>query len=513
MHPRILAVCDLLLPSARDQAGLHGYDGQVMDLSPSGVASALGRLGGEALPDAHDEAHLAAFEARLRVAFGELAVHRRSPMPLLSTLDVAGYDRDYAPAEQRAEARRRHLAAWPDAIDAGLASLDAVPAPTARALLPAVRGLGDMLDEADDVEAKALAAHGRLVSHLEHAADQGAADVGIGADGLSRLLSSGEATRVDLGRLEESADAERERVHGMLADACAALRPGAPVTDVVAELNADHPTTDTLLPTAQEVTDEVIAFTRDRGLLSDVDGECRVAPSPPSRRWAMATMAWSAPHEDDGPSVYYLTPPEASWSADDQDAWLGAFSHATLPATTTHEVAPGHFAHSRMLRRVPSEVRKTLQSSAFVEGWAHYAEELCLEEGFRDNDPRVVAGVAVKALLRLVRLAVSVGVHAGTMDMDEAVARFESDAFLSGPAAEAEAYRATFDPTYGRYAWGKLVIRRLRDDARRQWGSGFTLRGFHDRLLTLGAPPLGLVGAALEGRAGAAGVGGDAGGR
>lgn len=498
MHPRIVAVCDLLLPSARDQGGLHGYDGQVMDLSPSGVASALDRLGGETLADAHDEAHLAAFEARLRVAFGDLEVHRRSPMPLLSTLDVAGYDREYAPAEQRGKARRRHLASWPEAIDAGLASLDAVPAPTAGALLPAVRGLGDMLDRADDLEAKALAAHGRFVSHLEYAAEHGETDPGIGADGLTRLLSSGEASQVDLGRLEDSADAERQRMWGILADACATLRPGASVTDVVAELNADHPTTETLLPTAQELTDEVIAFTRDRGLLSVVDGECQVAPSPPSRRWAVATMAWSAPHEDDGPSVYYLTPPDASWSADARNAWLGAFSHFTLPATTTHEVAPGHFAHSRMLRRAPSDVRKTLQSSAFVEGWAHYAEELCLEEGFRDQDPRVVAGMAVKALLRLVRLAVSVGVHAGTMGMDEAVARFSSDAFLSGPAAEAEAYRATFDPTYGRYAWGKLVVRSLRDDARRQWGSGFTLRDFHDRLLALGAPPLGLVDAVLE---------------
>lgn len=511
MDPRLLTVCDLLLPSARDQAGLHRYDGQVMDLSPAGVAASLDRLGGEPLPDSHDEAHLAAFEARLRVAYGELAVHRRSPMPLLSTLDVAGYDREYAPAEERAAARRRHLAAWPDAIDAGLASLDAVPAPTARALLPAVRGLAGMLDPSRDVEADALVAHGRLVARLEHAVEHGDADVGLGADGLTRLLSIGEAAPVDLGRLEESADAERERVQGMLADACAALRPGAPVADVVAELNADHPTTETLFETARDITDEVIAFTRERGLLGDLDGECRVAPSPPSRRWAVATMAWSAPLEDDGPSMYYLTPPDASWSADDQDDWLAAFSHATLPATTTHEVAPGHFAHGRMLRRAPSEVRRTLQSSAFVEGWAHYAEELCLEEGFRDGDPRVVAGVAVKALLRLVRLAVSIGVHAGSMGMDEAVARFESDAFLGGPAAEAEAYRVTFDPTYGRYAWGKLVIRRLRDDARRQWGSGFTLRGFHERLLALGAPPLGLVDAALDGRE--AGGAGDAGGR
>jgi uncharacterized protein (DUF885 family) len=147
---------------------------------------------------------------------------------------------------------------------------------------------------------------------------------------------------------------------------------------------------------------------------------------------------------------------------------------------------------------VTSDVRRTLHSLAFVEGWAHYGEEVCVEEGYRAQDPRFAAGVALEALQRVTRLATSIGTHAGTMTVAEGAARFEADAFCFGPAARAEAARATFDPTYGRYTWGKLEIQRLRDQARARWGAGFTPARFHDALLALGSPPLGLMAAVLD---------------
>jgi uncharacterized protein (DUF885 family) len=143
-----------------------------------------------------------------------------------------------------------------------------------------------------------------------------------------------------------------------------------------------------------------------------------------------------------------------------------------------------------------------LHSPSFLEGWAHYVEELIMvEEGFRSDDPRFTIGVAVKALLRVTRVRVALGVHTRTMTLAEGVRSFEQEAFLQGPAADAEALRAVLGPTYGRYTLGKLVLRRLREQARHRWGPGFTLRRFHDAVLALGAPPLGLLGAALEPRA------------
>jgi hypothetical protein len=502
MNQRLRALCDLSMGSVREYVGRHEYDGRVEDLSPEGVRAGLARVGDPSQPeqDPHDEAQLAAFERLARLELGELELYRSNPLYHIAALDVSCYDRDYAPEAERAEARRRHLAAWPDAVDAAVTALDRVAAPVAEALLPAARGLTAGLAEtgADPVVERALEAHKRLAAHLEAAADGGHRDTALGRGPLERLLGAGEALEVDLGRLEERADAERDRLQAMLEEACGRLAPGRPTAEVVAGLLEDHPDAGGVLREAEAMTAESIAFTLERDLVPGLDGTCLVAPAPPSRRWALAMMSWAAPYEADAPSRYYISPPDPDWPADEQDDWLKVFSRTTLPAITVHEVAPGHFAHGRRLRQAGTDVRRTLQSLAFVEGWAHYGEEVCVEEGFRADDPRFAAGVALEALQRVTRLAVSIGTHAGTMTVADGAARFEADAFCYGPAARAEAARATFDPTYGRYTWGKLEILRLRESARSRWGSGFTLSRFHDALLGLGSPPLGLLPAALD---------------
>ena len=161
-------------------------------------------------------------------------------------------------------------------------------------------------------------------------------------------------------------------------------------------------------------------------------------------------------------------------------------------------MAPGHFSHGRAIRRLTTDVRRVLHSGAFVEGWAHYAEELCVEEGFCADDPRFAIGVWLEALVRVTRLACAIGVHTAGMSVAEATRRFEADTHLSGSAAASEARRATFDPTYGRYTWGKLAIMDLRERARREWGAGFSLSRFHAAMLGLGSPALGLLDIAVD---------------
>jgi hypothetical protein len=490
-----------MLSGARENAGLHVYDGRVADLSPAGVRASLAaieraRAEHRPEPDAFDEAQLRAFEDAAAVRFGRLAEHRRNPYVHLDNLDLACYDREYAPAQERADARRRHLAAWPDAIDAAVESLDAVPQPTAAGLLGAARGLAAGVDDA-----AALAAHARLVAHLEHFAEAGDPDAALGADGLAALLSASEAMPVDLDRLAARADAERDRLLAMLRDGCRAVDPDSTPDDVAAvveRLLRDHPDADGVLDEARAQVAEVIAFTRARTLVPGLDGECLVGPAPPSRRWAMAMMTWAGPYEADAPSWYHVTPPDPSWPAEEQEEWLSVFSRTTLPAITVHEVAPGHFAHGRAMRRVRTDVRRTLQSEAFVEGWAHYVEELCLDEGFRAGDPRYRVGVAIEGLVRVTRLACSIGVHSRTMTIDDAVRRFETDGFLRGPAARSEAVRSTFDPTYGRYTWGKLELLALRDESQARWGRRYSHARLHTALLDLGSPCLGLMGQVID---------------
>jgi hypothetical protein len=495
---RLAAVCDLTMAAVRDSAGRHEYDGVVQDLSTTAVREGLARLGGPPLDDAQDEAHLRAVERRLQVELGQVELHRRSPRPLLAALDLSVYDKTYAPAEERRDARARHLHGWPDAIDAALPSLDLVSAPAAQALLPAVRGaaVGILADEPGGTAA--LAAHSRLVAHLELCATHGDPGAALGGDALAALMADGSDEHPDLSALTEVAVHERDRLQACLTEAAEELQPGRAPRELIADLVQDHPGATEVLAEAQALTDEVQEFVRQADLLDDVDGECLVLPTPPSRRWATAILTWAAPYEPDGPSVFGITPPDPTWPEQQQRQWLRSASRTTLPSTTAHEVAPGHFSHGRALRRLTSDVRRSLHSPTFVEGWAHYAEELMVEQGYRSGDPRFALGVAMKALMRVTRLTSAIGVHTGAMTVDDAQTLFEQDAFLQGPAARGEALRAVIDPTYGRYTTGKLAVMRLRDRARRQQGQAFSLRRFHRSLLALGAPPVGLLDAALD---------------
>jgi hypothetical protein len=512
LSPRVRAVCDLAVAEAREFAGRHEYDGKPQDLSPAGVRAGLARLAaaraeGGRQADAHDEAHLSAAEEQARVVYAGLELHRRNPILHLGELDLACYDRDYSSQEERDAARAEHLAAWPRVADAAVESLDQVNAPVAEALLGGIRGLaaglipgsGRRPDEAALTAARA--AHARLVAHIERAAAEGDPDPALGGPALAALMSGAEALPVDLGRLAEQADAERDRLHAMLAEACARLESGQrgrPALDMARDLVRDHPDVAGVIDAARTWTERAIEFTRTHDLVPYHDGECLVGLAPESRRWATAMLSWAAPGEPEGPSWYHITPPDESWPTRDQEEWLEMFSHTTLPGITVHEVAPGHFSHGRALRHVTSEVRRTLHSSAFIEGWAHYGEELCLEEGFGADDPRIPVGIWLEALVRVTRLACAIGVHTAGMTIEEAARRFEADTHLSGPAAMSEARRAAFDPTYGRYTWGKLEILKLRERARKDWGAGFTLQRFHKAMLDLGSPPIGLLGTAVD---------------
>jgi hypothetical protein len=500
LTPRLRAVCDLDIAMVREEAGRHEYDGQIQDLSPDAVLRGLARIvPGPREADPHDEAHLAAAERAMRVSFGDLELHRSNPLFHLSAMDLACYDRDYAPAAQRQQACLAQLRGWPEAVDAAVAALDRVSAEVASALLPAAQGMADGIpaDADETARARAVGAAERFATHLEHASRDSGAPTALG-NGLAELMGAAEAIDVDTGRLAAQADAERDRLHSLLAESCAGIDPSRRPLDVARDLVRDHPDSDGVLDAARHWTQRAIEFTREHDLVPYHDGECLVGHAPPSRRWATAMMAATAPGEPECPSWYHITPPDPSWPPRQIEDWLEVFSATTLPAITVHEVAPGHFSHSRAMRHVRSPVRRILHSQAFAEGWAHYAEEVCVEEGFCGEDPRFAIGVWLEALVRVTRLACAIGMHTAGMSVAEAARRFEDDTALAGRAALAEAQRAGYDPTYGRYTWGKLLIMELRERARAEWKSGFSLPRFHRAVLGLGSPPLGLLPAAVD---------------
>ena len=168
------------------------------------------------------------------------------------------------------------------------------------------------------------------------------------------------------------------------------------------------------------------------------------------------------------------------------------FNYGALWAISIHEVFPGHFLHYQHLRQVESKLRKSIlfSSTAFIEGWAHYCEQMMVEEGFRKNDHTVRLGQLSEALIRLCRLVVGIRLHCEDMSVEQGVRFFRDEAFLEESSARREAERGTFDPGYILYTAGKLMILKLREDYKAHAGPEYSLRAFHDRLLGNGTVPL-----------------------
>jgi uncharacterized protein (DUF885 family) len=190
-------------------------------------------------------------------------------------------------------------------------------------------------------------------------------------------------------------------------------------------------------------------------------------------------------------AYYYLTDVDPSWSADRQDEHLRDYNYPTLWSISIHEVYPGHFLHYQHLRKVESKARKSIlfAPASFVEGWAHYCEQMMIEAGFGRQDHSIRLGQLAEALIRLVRFIVCIKLHAEDMSVEQGVRYFREEAFMEESSARREAERGAFDPTYLVYTVGKLMLLKLRQDVKQQQGKSFSLRTFHDTLLGQGTAP------------------------
>jgi hypothetical protein len=272
---------------------------------------------------------------------------------------------------------------------------------------------------------------------------------------------------------------------------------GRSAEDVWRDVLKDHPRRGQLASAAQRTVDELFAFIRARRLVDLPEGEHVVVAPAPAYDLGLASMHSSPPLESRPvKSYYYVTDAQADWPPDRQDAWLQKFNYPTLADITSHEVAPGHYVHSLFMRHTPGKIRRIWiglnpfpQPSSGQDGWAHYAEQLVSDEGFKADDPRYKLAQTSEALTRICRLIVGLRLHSGEWTVDRAAQFFENEAHLPAPAARQEAARGTYDPTYGGYFLGKTAALKLRRDYAAARGSQFDVREFHERVMTNGIAP------------------------
>jgi hypothetical protein len=247
-----------------------------------------------------------------------------------------------------------------------------------------------------------------------------------------------------------------------------------------------------LFSAAATMTKDARAFLVDKKLVTLASDDApTVRETPPYERWNSASIQMSGPFETAKSAYYQLTIPEKTMPEKERQAYLGTFGR--LLGTTVHEVYPGHFVQGRWQEKAPTRVQKAFGTYSFVEGWAHYGEQLMIERGFGKDDPDSELSMLEAALLRNCRFAASVGIHTKGMTVERAEKLFVTECHQDTATAHEQAIRGTFDPGYFAYTLGKLQILALRDEAARKLGPRFSLQAFHDALLAHGAPPVALI--------------------
>ena len=260
-----------------------------------------------------------------------------------------------------------------------------------------------------------------------------------------------------------------------------------------ARTKAEHPSPGELVGVGRQQLDELRTYLERQSIITLPPGEpITVAPTPDFYRWSFASMWTPGPFEAKPTrAYYYLTDVDPSWPDDRQQEYLRDYNYPTLWSISIHEVYPGHFLQYQHLRRVESKARKSIMfaPASFVEGWAHYCEQMMIEAGFGRDDQGVKLGQLAEALIRLVRFIVAIRLHAEDLSVEQGVRLFREEAYLEETSARREAERGTFDPTYLVYSAGKLMLLKLRQDYKEQKRKDFSLRTFHDTLLGNGAAP------------------------
>jgi uncharacterized protein (DUF885 family) len=330
----------------------------------------------------------------------------------------------------------------------------------------------------------------------------------LGRENYMKLINYGEMLTLSPEDLLEIGMKELKRKQETFAEAAREIEPDKKPIEVFKAIQKDHPTEQSLIPDTAKDLEMIRQFLIDHKIITIPSPvRARVMETPQFlRATSFASMDTPGPFEKKATEAfYYVTPTEPDWSPQQKDEWLTAFNYYTTDIVSIHEAYPGHYVQFLALNASPAtKVEKIFNSYAFVEGWAHYAEQMMVDEGFgkgmsgaKDWSGTKAAKYRLaqtdEALLRVCRLCVSIKMHCQGMTVGEAAKFFEENCYYEPKPARQEAIRGSFDPEYLYYTVGKLEILKLREDYRKQEGDRYSLQNFNDEMLRHGCPPVRLL--------------------
>jgi uncharacterized protein (DUF885 family) len=513
-------------PSHATMDGVHKHDDLLEDFRRPAIEGHLSALAGfsrrleaipvEPLPEVEQVEHaIVASNIRARqFEFEDNRSWERNPQLYAETLAsslAAQAIFDYAPEEERARRILSKLRQAPRLIQAARENIKEPPAIFVKVGLDALRGLVTFIDadlpkafrglddlhllsDLADASQEAVQSIGSYVDYLENdVRPKAKASFRLGKDRFEQKLRYDEGISLSAERLLAIAERELRTTQEEFRTIAGRMNGGDPIENWRKKKAQTHPEPGQLLAVARAQLGELETFLRRNAIVSlPDDSTVEVGATPDFFRWSFASMWTPGPFETRAErAMYYLTDVDPSWPLDKQIEHLRDFNVPTLWTISIHEVFPGHYLHYQHLKKVDSKVRRStlFATASYIEGWAHYCEQMMLEAGFGNKDYSLKLGQLAESLVRLARFIVGIRLHTDDWSVEQGVRFFRDEAFLEESSARREAERGTFDPTYLVYSAGKLAMLKLREDWQHLQGGKPSLRAFHDALLAQGSAP------------------------
>lgn len=517
-------------PGLATGLGLHELDGELEDLRPSALDFAQRTLAADRAkllsidPDRltlSDWADRETMLSQLETAdlyFRELRPFAKDP-GVANALIVQGalgiVRRKFAPARDRMHLLALRLKEAPRLLEAAKSQLSD-PAQLAVNLclrqLPGSRqfvaelphafgGAGTDQEKRELAEAVDRACHAyddfeRFIGEVKERAD---GDYHLGERQFSALLQAEERISEPPSALLQRGMDELERLRQRFEQAGRRLDPTRPAMETLLRIGDRHGPPERLIDDARHTLDNLRQFCGPLITIPPAPHPEVVETPPYMRAVAAASIDPPGPFEDRATDAFYqITLPDPGWSAQQVQEHMRGFDPLTLRVISVHEVYPGHYVQFLHLRRHGTRAQRAGQSIAFIEGWAHYTEQLVVDEGLLEHDPALELTQLMEALVRVGRYIAAIRIHCEGLSWEDAMRDiFMTSCGLESVAACREAMRGTQDPMYLSYTLGKLEILRLRQDLRKI-GKFMDLKAFHDAFLSHGAPPVPVIGRLLR---------------
>lgn len=360
-----------------------------------------------------------------------------------------------------------------------------------------------LLAEFKTVNDNVMAALRSYLSYLQTAVlPKADGDFRIGADNYRKKLLYDEMVDIPLDRLLEIGFQNLRQNQAEFQRVAKQIDPKRTPQEILADLEKDHPAPDQLLNTFRSVLGGLKDYITAHHIVTIPSPVLPIVEETPPfmRATTFASMDTPGPFEKVAKEAFFnVTLPEKTWTKQQIEEHMAGFNRGTIISTAVHEVYPGHYVQFQWLKDAPSKVRKLIGCSSNAEGWAHYSEQMMLDEGYGNGDPKLRLGQLQDALLRDARYIVGIEMHTGKMTYDQAIDFFVKEGYQTRVNGEREVKRGTADPTYLYYTLGKLEILKLRADYKAMKGAAFSLEQFHDAFLQQGFPPIKIVRRAMLG--------------